>query len=1634
MTSTPPRSEGSTAAPRPAPPPGEGSTAGQRPALSAGEGSTAGPRPALSAGEGSTAGQRPTEASVPDGSSVDTAKVAALRAEMEASGTDRGRQAMLAYEIGRTIEDGGGGEASAVREYLGAYNLDPAFRPPLFELVRMFERRRSFKNLARLYEAELKSATTASEKSSALLDRASLFEDHLGQSDAAGPLFEQAAAEDPDGVTALLMLERRARVAGNAEGARSALEGLARRTKTAALRTILCVELAREKERTGDVDGAIETLRDAVRAGTEERPRALRALEDVARKHGRAPELVAALEARAVLDSTDEKGQPDALAAWIEAARIRLDRLGDAEGARATIDRALLLAPDEPALRRAHMLASESASDLTAAAADAAMLQQLVGADQTVAAFLLREAEAAQASGDVAAARSALDRALAAEPRSAVLRAMHDDLSLALGEIDAVVARLESDAASAEPEAKAALLARAASFAANVAGDAPRAAALLVRAADASADPAPILRELLAVGLTLAHGATTNEAITRLLVKSDDAEEKAALHHARYAALAISGAGTEDIKKALDAAIADGAAWAITASRVLSAADGDHNRLGRAHTLLAERTADADTGAAHLVAAARAFARADRHDDAVAALRKALERAPGHRYAVALLEEIYRRKGDADAVVRILSEAAEADTTGRAREAQLLVAGAAAESAGDLDLAAKTYEDALSRDTKAIAPLLALRALAEKRGDAAAEARTLAALAEHELAAGGAGRFNLELGEYRRDAGASADEIAAPLRAALEAKETRISAAFDLALLPVPAGSPPAARIEALTMLLGLSTDASRVAIGHELLQEAIGARDVGLAARVSAILEPDGSDTVDVFARIAAVRMTAGDVGKLAARARAVEALAGAMSDTPEVAAELLLHASRIELLADNADSDAVLRAADIADRAPGSLVAALAAVEALGDEDDLSERATALALWAPHTRGAVQHSIEAGAARLLALSGRSEEALPMLRAIFDRDSNDFASAEMLRVAARDEQSWPDVVRACDRLAEATEGELRAQLLEEASAVLMDHLQEDDAAEPRLRVAIGMDPARPIAYARLHDVLADRGDEAGVLGLVSARIEVTDDPVELAPLFYEQARMHRSLGDHEGAFSALENLLLLESEHLGGLALLVELHVQSEQFAEAVDALRQIASAEGVPASQRRIARLGAADFLDKKLDDIRGALAELRQIEELGLADRALYERVATLAERLGDLDRASDALERGAEVERDPMKKAAVERRLAKLEMESRGRREHALAAYRRAIRSQPTDLESLRAASALISDAVERRLLTEGPEAAFRVQLDKDPLDEKALRALVSVADARGDRALATAVMRTLVATGIATTEERASLDDTEIVRPPTPTPALTDTRFAALMTEPLAPASAGAVGEIVLAAIETLTEADRLEPSTFGLARGDLAKPGTPLVDETLAIAAKFGAAAGDVWIGGRDPNLVTVIPVYKGKPAWILGANAASLAPADRRFRIGVLAAGLRLGVGPLALRVLSGGSDEVATQLFGMCVAAGAPLAASEGRAGLADAGRVLGKAIGRRARRAVTEAVPRVGDGGRPLLAWARALTVTLARVGSLAAGDPAPSIMIAQLERGAAGALDTRSVAGFWVASSTLALRRELGMAST
>ena len=121
-------------------------------------------------------------------------------------------RAVLQWELGRLAEKAGD-TAGAVKAYLTAYNHAPQFRPPLFDLIRIFERRRSFKNLTRLYDAELKSARSEGDRASAEADLAAILEDRQGDPGAALEHLERATRREdgPAVATAGLFLERSAR-------------------------------------------------------------------------------------------------------------------------------------------------------------------------------------------------------------------------------------------------------------------------------------------------------------------------------------------------------------------------------------------------------------------------------------------------------------------------------------------------------------------------------------------------------------------------------------------------------------------------------------------------------------------------------------------------------------------------------------------------------------------------------------------------------------------------------------------------------------------------------------------------------------------------------------------------------------------------------------------------------------------------------------------------------------------------------------------------------------------------------------------------------------------------------------------------------------------------------------------------------------------------------------------------------------------------------------------------------------------------------------------------------------------------------------------------------------------------------
>lgn len=1557
---------------------------------------------------------------------------------------DPHRQAVLHWELGRLAERAGHAGA-AVKAYLNAYNQAPGFRPPLFDLIRIFERRRSFKNLARLYDAEYRSGRTAHDRASALADLAALLEDRGSDPDKPVERLKEALSAEggPAQATAGLFLERSARRRGDRDLTIQALEARVAAARDPAWRALLVCDLADARAESGedeDVRLALEELGRALEAGSA-RYRLLETMERIARRNDHPGALARALEELGDLAAAAAGGDGDdagsgafsvdhfargaaaagrAAAYYFEAASLLLQRLHSPAQAIEALRKAVAARPDDGLLRLVLVEAAHRAgdADLVTEQTSALLGDEATGetAPAIASALLYYAAHAAGAKGDEDAALAALDQALAIAPDSVVARATADAWMLASGRFDKWIEALAKRESSGRDRALA--LWRAATLAAYRLDDFSRARPLYEQAAEHATDPAVVLRDQYAAATQLGDAQGALDAIVALLPQVTDPEERSALLHHRYELQREAGQDEEAARTLAQALKLEGArAWAADAARVYAARTGDMQLLAAAHQVLAELAADDITAAAHLAATGRAAMKAGDQEEAIARLRAALDREPGNGYALALLEEIYRARGEADEVVKLLRSAADARSDTHAAMVSLLLAGAAAEASGDAALAAQTYDDARALDPTNVSPLWALRRLADSTGDASLVLRAREALSEREVVEGSPGRATLELGEHLLREGAHAD-AESPLRACLDGPAA-VEAAAALTMLPEDEAS-PTARVAGLEKLLTTAEPSDANPLRRELGATAAEGDLLPDLAEECARTLLEQSD--DRWALLASLHDAARE-RRLEERAELLLRLAAA-TDDPRARAALTLHGLRAQIVGADAESeaaeDAFLIAQELASESEDA-AAAVAVDETLSAGDDPEAFAEAQLGRVRHAGEATRTSVASAAGRALT-AARRPEAFEVLQQVVASDPDDLAAWEALRVAARDRAEWATVVKACDVLASKLDGDLRNELLEEAAAVLMDHLDREDLAEPRLREVVDADRRRPNAYHRLHDIVAERGDTNTLMGLVERRIAAIDDSAELERLYYEKARLHRGAGELDQALVAIENLRMLDEGHAGGLALAVEIHVSRSEWTEAVGALRALARAD-VPAKQKRIALLGAADFLESKLADPIGALAELEELEKLGMADAKVYERMARIAEGAELFPRAAELLRRAAEASVGPQR-AAFARRAGELLRDRVGDREGAKRCFRDALAHAPTDVTAGDALAALLSPE-ENDEHGRSFEAAVRASIDHEGLDAAHLRALRHAAQWRGDALLEAHVLSALVAVGEATDEEAQAA--AARARRGKATRPLSQADLTALR----APGDDGPVARLVELAYEPLCQAAGLQPNALGVGRSDAISPRAahPAREELANLVAVFGLELDDVYQGGDDPGRVQAMP-GKRAPTWVLGSEVQAPFDGLRRFLVGEQAMACLRRTTPLVRR----DPQDAATLVHALAAAVDAPLGGGD-RPGLVEWTHRLMKATPRKIRKLLPDAVAAIEDA-RTIEEFCRAARLTAMRAGLLLSAD-LRTVMAALLGgtppnlRAVLGHDEARDLLYFWISPTMLELRRSTGL---
>lgn len=1182
-------------------------------------------------------------------------RIANLHRELEADPTSTAKAAIL-YQIGSLYEHELASAIEAMQSYEQAALACPSFEPALLAQLRLAERDSAPGSVDDLCAKLAANARSAASSASALIDRAL-------RSDDWASLLRQAIDRGPTPTVPALLLEWLSEAAGDHDSLGLALRVQAEHASDSALRGALWIDVALHEIERGEVDAALSALEQA--SESDSTVWSARGLQRrVAKEHERWDSLVRAAASMASLleDAVDAEPPSDplllpvpaeeriglAVTLWTEAASYCDNELGEPDRAARYLESALRLLPDDPQTRLRSLRLAERRGDDDGIEEASRWFQEAARDDAAFVAMQIRRASSVEEG------RAAIDRLRAVaerHPSSDYARAALDVALMRHGALDELGRQLRERAEASDGEQEQLLLWQAAQTRAPGSGSTEHGE--LSRAAD-TADKwkVAILRDALGLALHEKHADAIISHCDELLRCSLGPEERALVAFCKYDATANllheTAAADHLLNDALEQQECE--PWAPHLARVRGALGIDPALLARAHEALAELSVgERRTG--HLCAAGQAHARKGDWSAAQSAIRQALQTAPDDAYVLSLLDAVLRESGQTDRVLALAAERRSGQAPASTAELSLLLAGATAEHDGKLELAASAYEQALSVSPTSVSAALAVADLARRQFDSDARSRAYAALMTSDLGDGVPELFALLHGDALGMEEASASRAGEAYEQALEHPITASSAA--VALLSMPLHSTSAEMRAAAEEVLGDALDGSGSS------GDGFGAAYGGLRASFS----QEGASAGDSWLQLAA------------------------LAPTRALRAQTLLQGVRTSRIArgDQALDDLLVSAQEAVDQTELDSETATLVDEVLWPGDDPDLRAAALRTKLEHSSGIGRSALAAAHARALIEAGRGAEAVALLSRAVEERSDDLAVWEMLRGAARQAEQWPLAAQACERLAQFVEGSLRADLLEEAGAIRLDCMAQDQLAEDLFRSALEADPTREVAFRRLHDLLAEREDAEALEALVSERL-ARGGPKDRPDLLYERARLLRGFSDRPGTLEALGELFTTDPDHAGALALAAEVHVSLEQWEEAVRCLRRLACSD-IPDEQRRLAHLGAADFLENRLGFQDQALEQLRAVEALGLADADVWARIGALEEHADRPEAAADAYGRAHRAQ--PSHAVAIAGLARLLEGEPR---DAALAAYEKALWNriesgtlEASSLEELRTAA-------------------------------------------------------------------------------------------------------------------------------------------------------------------------------------------------------------------------------------------------------------------------------------------------------------------------------------------------------------
>jgi len=617
------------------------------------------------------------------------------------------------------------------------------------------------------------------------------------------------------------------------------------------------------------------------------------------------------------------------------------------------------------------------------------------------------------------------------------------------------------------------------------------------------------------------------------------------------------------------------------------------------------------------------------------------------------------------------------------------------------------------------------------------------------------------------------------------------------------------------------------------------------------------------------------------------------------------------------------------------------------------------------------------------LLAAGDAKTALRIFRQVCTSREDDIVAWEGVRTAASvcGDVRWN--AAACEQLGALCVDDARAaEFYETAGLLWIDHGNDPEQGEKALAKGFQRDGKRPVCFDRLFRRVRAREDNDYLLALISRRLEFADDAAEIVKMFWEQARVLRQKGDFEGAMSALENVTMMEPDHVGALALSGEVYTRQGAYAEAVEAHARLAGLRAAPAQLRLVSGMTAVDLCENRLRNHKKAMEVLMVLHTTGLSNMPVRERLAKSAVKNEAWAMATDVLNVLMN-ERDSASGRVDAARLAMGIHRDRTREpQKAMLAVAKLLSESPADAEAINFLidNPEVGDKREREKYLSKARKTVTTSLSSKP-DADGVALLSSIAKEQGNLLLRQSCLGISVALGRGDSVVQRELEQLDKRVVVVPTVAIDDATVVAIGD----PRDTGALTALFAQIGPVIAEA--LGPTLNGLSvtkknRVD-PRDGLPLRNEIASWAGALGLSEFDLYVGGRDSNAVVGIPGEK--PVLVVGTDITAPLSPHARQAVARELFGIRRGLSVLRTR----DATTVACIAIGLCNAVGVPMDAPP-YAMLAETQKLMAKALPRRLKNVLPELCAAVATSRVDPIRWVASAHSSLDRMAAIAAGD--------------------------------------------